>query len=136
MNFLHLCDAASIDNFGKISILGIFTKMFLPKVPSKFLKFTVVGNLVFGKLPKTKLTIEIKILGPSKQEVKIKPPITLEFSIPESSKEKGGDVNLILDLGNLEFTNFGEHNLILYVDKAEIGRKNFLVDEQLEGSKS
>jgi predicted nucleic acid-binding protein len=30
INFLHLCDAANIDSLGKISILGIFGKIFIP----------------------------------------------------------------------------------------------------------
>lgn len=135
LNFLHLCDAASIDILGKINILGIFTKIFLPKVPSKLLKFTVVGNVMFQKLSKSKHKIEVKILDLNKKEIEIKPPIVMEFTIPETAKENKGDINIILDLGNLEFTTFGEHKVVVYADGIKIGDKTLFVEERKEEKK-
>lgn len=135
LNFLHLCDAASIDMLGKINILGIFTKIFLTKVPSKLLKFTVVGNVSFQKLSKSKLKIEVKIIDSNKKEVEIKPPIEMEFMIPETTKENKSDLNIILDLGNLEFAAFGEHKVIVYANGIKIGDKDFLVEPRKEKKK-
>jgi len=135
LNFLHLCDAANIDQLGKINILGIFTKIILLKIPSKLLKFTIVGNVVFQKLSNPKIKIEIKILGPNNQIVETKTPIVMEFVIPETTKEKKGDINIILDLVNLEFTNFGKHYVVVYTNEIEIGRKIFLVEERKEEKK-
>ncbi len=131
LNFLHLCDAASVDNLGKINILGIFTKVFLPKVPSKFLKFTIVGNISFGKLSGTKLKIQIKIFDQKKDGVEIAPPIALDIMLPEKDKDKGGDVNIVLDLGNIEFKSFGKYNLVVYANYKELGNRSFLVEERV-----
>ena len=67
VEYLHLCDAANVDNFGKINILGIFTKMYVSKVPNVSPKFTVVGNLIFDHVIKDRLKVEIKFYNPSKK---------------------------------------------------------------------
>jgi len=135
LNFLHLCDAASVDSLGKINILGIFTKVFLPKIPSKFLKFTIVGNISFQKLSESKLKIEIKIFDQNKIEVQIASPIALEFKAPEKGKNNSGDINIVLDLGNIEFKSFGKYSLIVYADGKELGNRSFLVEERLAEKK-
>ena len=135
LNFLHLCDAASVDNLGKINILGIFTKVFLPKVPSKFLKFTVVGNISFGKVSDKKHKVQIKIFDQKKDEVEIAPPIALDIMLPEKDKEKNWDVNIVLDLGNIEFKSFGKYSLIVYGDRKELGNRSFLVEEKIAEKK-
>ena len=118
LNYLHLCDAASVDALGKINILGIFTKLFLTTVPSKFLK-----------------KIEIKIFDPKKNEIEIKPAIVLTISIPDTNRGKEGDINIILDLGNIEFKVFGKHNLSVYVNGKVIDSKSFIVEERKGGEK-
>lgn len=131
LNFLHLCDAASVDSLGKINILGIFTKIYLQKVPSKFLKFTIVGNISFQKLSESKLKIEIKIFDQNKIEVQIAPPIALEFKAPEKGKNNSGDINIVLDLGNIEFKSFGKYSLIVYANGKKKGNRSFLVEERV-----
>lgn len=130
LNFLHLCDAASADNLGKINILGIFTKVFLPKIPSKLLKFTIVGNISAQRLSDSKLKIEIKIFDQKKDEVKIGSPIMLNIQVPEKDKEKSRDVNIVLNLGNTEFKSFGEYSLVVYANGKKIGNRSFLVEER------
>lgn len=135
LNFLHLCDAANVDNLGKINILGIFTKIYLQKVPSKFLKFTIVGNISFGKLSGTKLKVQIKILDEKNAEVEIAQPIALDIIVPEKNKDKSLDVNIVLDFGNIEFKSFGKYNVIVYSDGKELGNRTFLVEEKLADKK-
>jgi hypothetical protein len=128
LNFLHLCDAASVDGLGKINILGIFTKIYLQKVPSKFLKFTIVGNISFQKLSEPKVKIEIKIFDQNKIEVQI---ASLEFKALGKGKNNSGDINIVLDLGNIEFKSFGKYSLIVYADGKELGNRPFLVEERV-----
>ncbi|QQG40884.1 MAG: hypothetical protein HYV37_00995 [Candidatus Levyibacteriota bacterium] len=130
LNFLHLCDAASVDNLGKISILGIFSRVFLPKVPSKFLKFTVVGNVSFIKTEKNPTKIQIKIFDANKKELQLASPLFVEFSMPANATKNEGDVNFIFDIGNLDFKTFGKYSLIIYVDGKDIESKSFIVEER------
>jgi len=130
VNYLHFCDAANIDSLGKISILGIFGRIFLQNVPSKFPKFTIVFNLNFRNLNNTKNKIELKIFDLNKEELEIKPPITLDFIVNETDLKKEGDINLILDIANLEFKNYGKHNLNVYLNGEEIGSKQLLIEEK------
>lgn len=135
LNFLHLCDAASVDNLGKINILGIFTKIYLQKIPSKFLKFTIVGNISFHNLSESKLKIEIKIFDQNKIEVQVASPIVLEFNAPEKGKNNSRDINIVLDLGNTEFKSLGKYSLIVYAHGKEIGKRTFLVEERVAKKK-
>lgn len=130
INYLHFCDAANIDSLGKVSILGIFGRIFLQNVPSKFPKITIVFNLSFNNLEKTNNKIELKIYGQNKEELEIKPPIALDFMVNEADLKKEGDVNLILEIANLEFKNFGKHNFVIYLNGEEIGNKPLLIDER------
>lgn len=130
LNFLHLCDAANVDSLGKINILGIFTKIFLPKVPSKFLKFTIVGNISFKQLSGSRLKIEIKIFDQKKHELEIAQTIVLNLLTPEREDQDSRDINIVLDLGNIEFKGFGKYNLVIFTNGKEIGNRSFLVEER------
>lgn len=133
LNFLHLADGATIDNLGKLSILGIFGKIFLAKVPSKFLKFTVLGNISFTKGVKSPIKVEIKVFGPKRKALAIDPPIALEFSPPEPKIKTGGNIGFIIDVGNLEFKSFGKHEVVIYLNGKKIGSKGFSVEKRKEG---
>ncbi len=130
LNFLHFCDAANIDNLGKLSILGIFSKIYLGSVPSKFPRFSIVFNLGFKNLEQSKNKIDVKILDPEKQEVSLQQPITVEFIVKEEDMKKEGDMNLILEIANIEFKTFGTYVVQIYHNVDEIGSKSFLVEER------
>lgn len=133
LNFLHLADGATIDSLGKVSIFGIFGKIFLAKVPSKFLKFTLVGNISFAREAKSPIKVEIRVLDKKGKTLEIKPPIVLNFSIPEPKMKKGGDAGFIVDIGNLEFKSFGKYEVVVYADRNKVGSKSFTVEKRKEG---
>lgn len=130
LNFLHFCDAANIDSVGKLSILGIFSKIYIGTVPSKFPRFSIVFNLGFKNLEQIKNKIEVKIFDPDKKEISLQQPITVEFIVKEEDMKKEGDMNLILEIANIEFKTFGTHVVHTYHNGDEIGSKSFLVEER------
>ena len=130
INYLHFCDAANVDSLGKVSILGIFGRIFLQSVPGICPKFTIIFNRGFKNLDKTNNKIELKLFGPNKEELEIKPSIALDFMVNEADLKKEGDINLILEIVNLEFKSFGKHNLTIYLNGEEIGSKPLLVEER------
>jgi len=129
VNYLLFCDAANTDSLGKTSILGVFDKILLNTVPSKYPKFTIALNISFKNLEQEKNKVEFKIYDPQKKELGIQPPIQLEVSIDEQNKNKGGNINLILDIANLEFKAYGKHLLVLYFNGKEIYTKLLLIEE-------
>jgi len=129
LNFIHLCDAASIDSSGKLSILGIFSKIFLARVPGKFPKFTIVCSLSFKNLKDKKGKIRLKIFNSKKEEVKINPPIEFEFNVANESIKEVTDLNLILDVMNIEFLAFGNHKVVVYLYDNMIDETLFNVEK-------
>src|SRR6266852_784887 len=75
INFLHLCDAANIDSMGKISILGIFGKIFVPDLTRTPVKFTIVLSLAIKDLDPASSMVQIKIFGPDSEELRTQEPI-------------------------------------------------------------
>jgi hypothetical protein len=133
INFIHVCEAASADNLNKLSILGIFNNIYLPSTPNKWPKMCLVASISLGDLSKAEHELELKLFNSKKEEVKLNPPINLKFPPPppiEENKKRKPELNLILDLQNLEFTEFGKHEFIIVIDKKEIGSKDFLVEQK------
>lgn len=130
LNFLHFCDAANIDSVGKLSILGIFSRIFFSTVPNKFPRFNIVFNLGFKSLEQLDNKIEVKIVDPNKKELSLQQPITVGFQVKEEDRQREGDINLILEIVNIEFKIFGRHTVHIYHNSEEIGSKFFIVEER------
>jgi hypothetical protein len=129
INFLHLCDAASIDSLGKISILGIFGKIFVPDLARTPVKFTIVFSLVMQDIDPARSMVQIKIFGPDDEELRTREPIAVDLQTERVILEKGRDVNLFLDISNFTFREFGDHVLRVYFNGKEIGDHTFIVQE-------
>jgi len=131
INFLHLCDAANIDSLGKISILGIFGKIFVPDLPNTPVKFTIVLSLTIKDIDPdiARNTLKIKIFGPDNEALWMQEPIFVDFADEHVVLEKGKEVPLFLDLTNVKFQQFGEHVLKVYFNGEEIGDHTFIVEE-------
>lgn len=127
-NFIHLCDAATIDGAGKLNILGIFSIVYLAQVPSNLPKFSAVVSLSFEKIDE-KNTLEIEVLSSDGEPIKIDPPVKIDFNLPVDANKKP-DLNLILDINNLMFTKFGKHQLKIKINGENIATKEFDVQER------
>jgi hypothetical protein len=88
LNFLHLCDAANIDSLGKISILGIFGKIFVPDLARTPVKFTIVLSLTIQDLDPDRSMVQIKIFGPDNEELRTQEPIAVDLQTERVILEK------------------------------------------------
>jgi hypothetical protein len=129
INFLHLCDAANIDSLGKISILGIFGKIFVPDLARTPAKFMIVVSLTIQDLGTAGSWVTIKVFGPDGEEVQAQEPIAVDLQTERVILEKGRDVHLFLDITNFNFREFGDHVLKVYFNDEEIGSQTFIVAE-------
>lgn len=131
INFIHFCEAASVDSLNKLSILGIFNRIFLPTVPNKFPKITIVISLSVFDISENGNQIKIQILDPQKKELVQKKPIVADFKIPkENIKEGKAELNLILEIVNVEFKIFGSHYVKILFDNEEIENKELKVERK------
>jgi hypothetical protein len=129
INFLHLCDAANIDSMGKISILGIFGKIFIPDLVSTLVKFTIMLSLVLKDVDPAKSLVRIKIFEPDGEELGTLEPIAVDLTTEPVILEKGRDVNLFLNITKARFCHFGDHVLKVYFNEREIGDQTFIIAE-------
>lgn len=128
--FVHLCDAATIDSLGKLNILGIFNRIFLQELPRKFPKMTVVIDLALSKSVKKNHVLKLSIKGLNKEELKTSSPIEIKFDLPDKMPSAGTPhINIIVEIPNIEFTAYGEHNLVVFVDGENIGKREFIVEK-------
>lgn len=126
LDYLHIADSASIDQFGKVSIYGIFEKIILEKIPGKLLKFVIVGSIKFGRKIGENINLKVKIVNPNGKELRMK-PISVNFPIKEEANKKGGRIGFTIEVGNLEFKKIGKYKVILYVNKKKIEVKRLTV---------
>lgn len=130
LKYLHLADGATIDQLGKTTIFGIFEKISLNKVPGSVLKFSIVGSISLIAEVKKPLLVMIRVFDEDKKELKINPPIVLNFPFPQTKKEKEKKIAFIVDIGNLKLNNIGKYKVAVYVNKEEVGSTSFTVEQR------
>lgn len=107
-----LADSASVDQTGKLSVIGIFNKVFGEQIPLKFPVFYYVVTLVGD--PGEPVSLEPLYVDPAGNEKKLG---KLEITISDT-----GEANLISRLEYWVFSAVGRHSFFL-VDSQ--GRKYF-----------
>lgn len=117
LELLTLCDHALTSKEGKLSIIGIFDRMFVQKVPSSFSRFFIVAVLT-GK-PDNQHKILLSIKDPQGNEVL---PGTREIALKLGSQ---GRSNIITDVVNLPLSVTGEYRVTLTEEKNKLGEKKF-----------
>jgi hypothetical protein len=120
LDFLALCDFAMTSAEGKLSIIGIFDRMFVRDVPSSFLRFFIVA-IVRGESDSTvKITYLVKT--PSKKEALNPKEIMVKIG-------SSGKANLTVDVANFPLPEVGEYQLIIKADGKELGSTLFYVSK-------
>lgn len=118
IEYLLLADAASVDSFGKLNVLGIFQNIFLSKVPGAILKFVFICSVSTTNLSNP-FKISIKIKDKDNRPVDTKSPLNFDFKPQEGNKDNR--VNLIIELINLQFNSFGKYEIEVFIDDKKLG---------------
>jgi len=116
-NFLVVCDYASLDAQNKASIIGIFRNIMIPEggLPLMYPSFYVVFN--FEAPSVRKYIIQIKLIGPSGEE--ICPSLPSEVDVKEV-KDEGASGGVISRFMNVEFKEMGRYKVEVFVDGIEV----------------
>jgi len=113
-----ICDYASMDREGKLSLNGIFNEMYVNKMPAYFLRF-YIGATITGE-PEKNYDIQVTIFGPNNKVVNHE-ETTIQLGT-------GGISHLITDVHNFPVEQIGKYTIRLKTnDKKTIGKTSFKV---------
>ena len=104
-----LCDHALVGQDGKVSLLGIFRNISVSGLPAQHPRMYLVCILTLAAGPHV---VTVQLRRPDGQPAMPNPPT---ISVQATA---GQDVNVIVELNNLNFSDFGEHQFVVETDGA------------------
>jgi hypothetical protein len=123
-----LCDAAA-DYQGRLSILGVFDRIFATTLPATHAQCSVAVRIRFKKVEAGNHNLTLHIIDYDGNMVI--PPLTGQFQIQLPDKEPQGAINLVLNLQGLIFKSYGKYDVNLAIDGREIGSIPFSVSKPI-----
>lgn len=118
VGLLTLCDYALTSQQGKLSVMGIFDRVFVSQLPTKYPRFFVVA--ILSAAAGRKSALQVQMLDPKGEPVLPSREVSVTFG-------GNGKANLLMDIANLNFTQLGGYHLVVVESGKEIGRASFFV---------
>ena len=118
LNFIHVCDYASLGEGGKLNVLGIFENIFSKNVPVTHPQLYIVVNVSVKKAGNYKLHIRIVRDKDSKEIIQ-----QLEFPISINLPSLSGEakVGVIGQINGIKFEEFGGYTAQVLIDANKVG---------------
>lgn len=117
-NVFVICDYASMDREGKLSLNGIFAEMYVDKMPAYFLRFYIAATIL--GTPEKTYDVQITVYSPDNKVVNHE-ETTIQLGT-------GGVSHLITDIHNFPVEQIGEYTIKLKTNnKNTIGETSFKV---------
>jgi len=108
-----LCDAAT-DQRGKLNVLGAFDNIFAKETPTRHRACSIAARIRFSKIEAGDHTVRIFIIDADGNS--IGPKLEGNISVRIGDNISTAVVNLILNIQNLEFKEYGQYQIDLAVD--------------------
>ena len=124
---LTLCDYAMTSQQGKLSIIGLFDRIFVTQVPSKYSRFFAVA-ILSGEAGKT-YEVSLSLVSSSGESVLPKRSVKVTFG-------GNGRANLLTDIANLTLKDIGEYKLQVSAADKLVGEASFYVTKAVPKKKS
>lgn len=99
-----VCDYALTSGQGKLSVMGMFDRIFATSLPTRYPRFFIVA--VLHGAPGSKHQVELKLETPSGKNVL--PPRPVEVSVGPNGK-----ANIITDVANVTLPESGEYKIVV-----------------------
>jgi len=112
LNFVFLCDYASMGEAGKLNIMGIFKTIFGKQLPIVQPQMFIVTNVSVDKGRDYKEVIKIT----DEDDQEIGKAIEFKFSFPKDEKDEKVEAGFIGQLNATEFNKEGKHKLKIYIN--------------------
>jgi len=108
-----LCDAATDQN-GKLNVLGAFDNIFAKETPTRHRACSIAARIRFSKIEAGDHTVKIFIIDADGNS--IGPKLEGGISVRIGDDADAVAVNLILNMQNLEFQQYGQYQIDLAID--------------------
>ncbi|MHC5119734.1 MAG: DUF6941 family protein [Planctomycetota bacterium] len=115
MEAFLLCDAATDQN-GKLNVLGAFDNIFAKETPVRHRGCSIAARIRFSKIEAGDHSVEIFIVDADGNS--IGPKLEGGISVRIGDNAPDAVVNLILNMQNLEFQQYGQYQIDLAIDGA------------------
>lgn len=125
-----LCDAAA-DYQGRLNILGVFDTIFASQMPARHPFCSVALRIRFQMTERGQHRLTLHIVDDDGNLVI--PAIVAAFSVEIPSNSQIASANLVLNLGQLQFKNYGEYAINLAIDGRQEASLPFWVKEPPRG---
>jgi hypothetical protein len=106
-----ICDYASVDRDGKLSIMGIFREMYVNKMPAYIAHFYVAASIKGD--PEKSFDVNIEVTSPNGKLTIPKQEVTVQIGI-------GGMTNLVTDIINLPLEITGDYKITLKMNNGHV----------------
>jgi len=117
LNFIHICDYASLGEGGKLNVSGIFENINVKGFPAVHPQMFVVTNIIVKKYGEFKEVI--KIIDDEKND--IINPLEFNLKFPSSRQEKQAKLGVIAQLNNIKFEKAGVYKVQIWVNDSQLG---------------
>lgn len=107
IRWVHLCDHAFYDQFGKPCLIGIFNAIAVPRVPT--VRAHAALALEMGGEPNELANMRIQVVRPDASD----PLIDINPQIPLGSN---GVAHTVLALDNLQLPDIGRYEVRVYIN--------------------
>ena len=116
LTYSILCDDVRLEAGNKISLMGLFQNLFLPKFPASVMKFAVVNHWEGHGTFQT----EVRVLDPHREETVRSVPANFTISSP-------GPADNITFFGNVTFKEPGSYTLQVFLSGNLVRESTFYV---------
>ena len=118
IDLLVVCDLAQITQDGKLSILGIFGRVAVNRLPMRYPRFFLVG--ILSGEPNSKHSLKFTITNPNGENVIREFEMMTKFGYD-------GKANVINDMTGTVFSMLGLYTVTLMIDRKIHRSTSFLV---------
>jgi hypothetical protein len=115
LEVFSLCDAATIDNAGKLNILGSFDTIWTAKVPAIYPQCSVALRIRFEAIEKGNHKVLVNFVDADGRH--IIPAANGSIRVDFPLEQRSGSSNLVLNIHGLKLEKYGEYSIDLAIDE-------------------
>ena len=112
-----LCDAATVDNVGKLNVLGVFDSISSASMPVVYPHCAVALRIRFDNIERGEHRVTVNFIDQDGQHVI--PSANGNINVNFQDSQRSGAANLVLNLQMFKIEKFDEYSIDLAID----GRK-------------